>query len=235
MSEQEPKRLLESSDGELRSLLEAGKSERPDEAQLLALAAKIGIAGGLGGAGGAGGAGAAGAKAATAAAVKISLATKIGIGLALATAVGVGTVVATRPTAPPETSTDVHVSLVEQPAPSGLASVDPPLVHDPLPSATPSSAKAAPSTPPMDPEGDLKLVMAAQDALRSDPARALALCNEHAKKYPNGNVAQEREVIAIEALVKTGQKPAARARAARFRTAYPGSGHLPRITTILGE
>ncbi|MBX3193412.1 MAG: hypothetical protein KF819_40900, partial [Labilithrix sp.] len=57
----DPKRMLEASRGELRALLEAGKSEVPSDRQMMMLAAKIGILGGLGGAGAAGAAGAGGA------------------------------------------------------------------------------------------------------------------------------------------------------------------------------
>lgn len=235
MNEREPKRLLDSLEGgELRSLLEAGKSERPDDRQLLALAAKIGIAGGLGGAGGAGAAGTA-VKATAGAAAKVTLAMKIGAAVAVATAVGVGAVVVTRPNVPAPPPADTHVALVAPP-PSIAASAPPPLVRDPLPSATTSIAtKPSANALPADPEGEVKLLGAAQDALRSDPAKALALCNEHAKKYPGGNVAQEREVIAIEALMKMGNRPAAKARADRFNAAYPGSSHARRIATILGE
>ncbi len=235
MSEEEPKRLLESLEGgELRSLLEAGKSERPDDRQLLALAAKIGAAGGLGGAGGAAAGTATAAKATAGAAVKVTLAMKIGAAVALASAVGVGAVVVTRPNPGPPPA-DTHVALVAPPPSIGL-SAPPPLVRDPLPSATTSAtAKPASTIAPADPEGEVKLLASAQDALRSDPARALALCNEHARKYPGGNVAQEREVIAIEALMKMGNRPAAKARADRFNAAYPGSSHARRIARILGE
>ena len=62
MSEHDPKRLRDGASA-LSSLLEAGRNEVPSDRQMLMLAAKIGVLGGLGGAGaaGAGGAGAGGA------------------------------------------------------------------------------------------------------------------------------------------------------------------------------
>ena len=42
----------------------------------------------------------------------------------------------------------------------------------------------------------------AQDTLGSDPAGALALCGAHAQHFPRSSFAQEREVIAIDALVR---------------------------------
>jgi outer membrane protein assembly factor BamD (BamD/ComL family) len=80
----------------------------------------------------------------------------------------------------------------------------------------------------------VKLLERAQDALKTRPDEALALCNEHAKSYPNGMLAQEREVIAIEALVKMGRTAEAKSRADRFRARFPGSSHMRRIDTIVG-
>jgi hypothetical protein len=79
------------------------------------------------------------------------------------------------------------------------------------------------------------LLQDAQDALRSDPARALALANQHAQRAPRGALAQEREVIAIEALVKLGRRGEARQRAARFEAAYPNSAQNRRVHLLVGE
>lgn len=228
MSEEEPKRLFDSLEGgELKSLLEAGKSEQPNEKQLLALAAKIGAAGGLVGASSA----AAGAKAAAGAAAKVSLAIKIGAAVAVATTVGVGAIVISKPNVSPPPPADTHVTLVAPP-PSAPASAPPPLVHEDLPAP---SASTKPKPVAADPAGEVPLLQSAQDALASDPAKALALCNEHARKFPNGTVAQEREVIAIDALLRLGNRPAAKARANRFNASYPGSPHARRIAKLLGE
>jgi hypothetical protein len=48
-------------------------------------------------------------------------------------------------------------------------------------------------------------------------------------------LAQEREVIAIDALVRLGRRGEADARARRFVGAYPGSPDVQRVETILGE
>ncbi|MDB5218419.1 MAG: Translation initiation factor 2, partial [Myxococcaceae bacterium] len=86
------------------------------------------------------------------------------------------------------------------------------------------------------PEAEVKLVQRAQDALRgARPAEALALCNDHAKRFPNGMVTQECEVIAVEALVKTGRKDEARKRADRFKARFPGSASIRRLDVLLGD
>ena len=51
---------------------------------------------------------------------------------------------------------------------------------------------------------ELALLKRARVSVRSDPARALALTAEHAARFAAGTFAEEREVIAIEAL---GQLP----------------------------
>jgi outer membrane protein assembly factor BamD (BamD/ComL family) len=85
------------------------------------------------------------------------------------------------------------------------------------------------------PAEEVKLLERAQDALRSGRhAEALSLCNEHTKSFPNGMLAQEREVIAVEALVKTGRTAEAKARADAFKKRFPGSSHARRVDALVG-
>ena len=110
----------------------------------------------------------------------------------------------------------------------------------PLPTRS-APVRSAASSPPAEirdegPEAEVKLVQRAQDALRgSRPTEALALCNDHAKRFPNGMVTQECEVIAVEALVKTGKKDEARRRADRFKARFPGSASIRRLDVLLGD
>lgn len=92
----------------------------------------------------------------------------------------------------------------------------------------------APATPAPAPESEVKTLGRAQDALRSDPGLALSICDDHAKRFPNGLLPQEREVIAIDALTRLGKMDAARARARLFRAAHPSSSHLGRIEVLVG-
>ena len=73
------------------------------------------------------------------------------------------------------------------------------------------------------------LLDGARAALGTDPRRALALTQEHAKRFPHGALIQEREVIAIDALSRLGQTDAARRRASDFERRYPGSAHQPKV------
>lgn len=85
---------------------------------------------------------------------------------------------------------------------------------------------------PQDPMLELQLLDQASRALASDPARALALTERHARLFPHSQLNQERELIAIEALVYSGAEQTARRRIARFLTAYPGSSHAPRVRAL---
>jgi hypothetical protein len=52
---------------------------------------------------------------------------------------------------------------------------------------------------------------------------ALAACAEHAKRFPSGQLVEERESVAIRALVVLGRKDQAIARATEFRAHFPDS------------
>jgi len=101
-----------------------------------------------------------------------------------------------------------------------------PSAPEPAPAASASSASRGPRGP-----SEAALLEAARAALGSNPARALALTREHARRYPRGILAQEREVIAIEALRRSGQSRAAHERASEFQREFPGSPHRRTVDT----
>lgn len=76
---------------------------------------------------------------------------------------------------------------------------------------------------------EAELLERAQAALATRPRDALALTREHERRFPRGLLAQEREIIAIEALSRLGQKRAADTKAAEFEARYRGSVHQPRL------
>jgi hypothetical protein len=84
-------------------------------------------------------------------------------------------------------------------------------------------------------ETEVMLLKRAQQALASDPAQALALSKVHEKRFAGGLLEQEREVIAIEALLRLGQTAAALARAEQFHERYPGSAHARRLKALFSE
>lgn len=76
---------------------------------------------------------------------------------------------------------------------------------------------------------EFELIRAARAALPTDPARALALARVHEKKFPNGVLVQEREVIVISALKKLGKTGEADSRADDFKKSHPDSAHNPKF------
>ena len=113
------------------------------------------------------------------------------------------------------------------PEPESTASA---VAADPLEAAPASAAPVAQVPAPS--EG--ALLLRARQQLASDPASALALTEEAGRRFPDGALAPEREVLAIESLARLGRLPAARARLTAFRAAYPGSPHLARLASLVG-
>jgi hypothetical protein len=92
------------------------------------------------------------------------------------------------------------------------------------PELAPSVTAEAPAKPVIaQPVSEAELLEQARSALKSDPARALARANEHARRFPRGVLVQEREVIAIKALRQLGRAADADKRADAFSKAFPGS------------
>jgi hypothetical protein len=56
-----------------------------------------------------------------------------------------------------------------------------------------------------------------------DPTHALAAIERHVREFPNGELSEEREALAVKALVMAGRYDAARARGAAFHTRWPRS------------
>jgi hypothetical protein len=105
------------------------------------------------------------------------------------------------------------------------------------PEVVPSEETGLPATPPATrgPEpraagpSEAGLLDQARAELERNPRRALALTEEHRRRFPSGTLAQEREVIAIEALSRMGQTTEARSRGTDFERRYPDSAHRQKV------
>lgn len=80
---------------------------------------------------------------------------------------------------------------------------------------------------------ELALLQRARRILLKDPARALTLAEQHARDYPRGVIAEERELLAVQALLATDQRAAAERRARRFERVHPSSVHAHRMHVLL--
>ena len=82
---------------------------------------------------------------------------------------------------------------------------------------------------------ELELLRRAQEALPSDGRAALLLVQEHERAYPHGLLEQERELLAIAALLSLDRVETAQLRAQDFRRTFPYSVHLRRLDRMLAR
>ncbi|WP_433926358.1 tol-pal system YbgF family protein [Sorangium cellulosum] len=105
-----------------------------------------------------------------------------------------------------------------------------------------SAAPGAPAPPPARPAalardellreaGRLAEIRA---ALARSPEAPLSLLDEHRAEFPEGRLAPDREIIAIDALVRRGRADQARARAEAFLARFPASPHAERVRRLTG-
>ncbi len=141
------------------------------------------------------------------------------------------------PAEPPASTAVTHVKT----AATTTAPVTAPAALPAAPPATdvpPAAVVVAESPPPAQAppgESELALLDRARTRVGSDPAGAMRALDEHRARFPNGTFAQEREVLAIETLIRLGRRPEAKARADAFGRAFPTSAHRRRIAVLLGE
>jgi hypothetical protein len=132
------------------------------------------------------------------------------------------------------------------PAPRGEVEVAPP-EPAPLPRATPkvllhsiraqtppSHREAAPTQASSTLTEQVALLDAARSAVLAGAfSEALRLADRYRAQFPNGELAPEAEVVAIEALTLRGQRQPALERAARFLARYPGDPHTARVKWLV--
>ena len=95
-----------------------------------------------------------------------------------------------------------------------------------------SSSSSSSSEIEAETETEVHLLQRAQSALGASAASALALTDEHARRFPGGALAQEREFIAVSALLSLGRTADAKGRAARLLERFPGSAYRGRLESL---
>ncbi|WP_438021983.1 hypothetical protein [Sorangium sp. So ce233] len=70
--------------------------------------------------------------------------------------------------------------------------------------------------------------------LARSPEASLSLLDEHRAEFPGGRLAAERDLIAIDALVRRGRADLARTRAEAFLARFPTSPHAERVRRLTG-
>ena len=139
--------------------------------------------------------------------------------------------------APKETNVPEPAVRHDAPVPA-LDPAPAPLLEKPRPAlhTRPKRASApVPASPRVDPVLELALLTKARRVLTVQPHTALEIAAEHERDYPQGLLTEEREVIAIEALVKLGRRAQAAQRAQRFLARFPGSAQRARLDQLLRD
>ncbi|HEY4157894.1 MAG TPA: hypothetical protein VGM29_07345 [Polyangiaceae bacterium] len=116
------------------------------------------------------------------------------------------------------------------------------------PSAAPTSPAPNPSAPALASTArgafsggsrfaaEQTLLDAARAALtQGEPERSMRLLESHAARFPNGVLSEEREALAIRALVATSRYGEAELRADGFQRRYPNSLFAPTVSAAIAK
>jgi len=127
--------------------------------------------------------------------------------------------------APPATP-QLEPAACAAPAAPPLASLVPP-----QPSVEPSAAHTEPLITARESyAAELGLLQRAQAAYADHNfATTLLIVSEHARRFPKGRLAEEREALHVKALVGAGREEEARRAASGFAARFPRSALLPRL------
>ena len=126
---------------------------------------------------------------------------------------------------------------------TALATVEPPppppaLTPPPAPAPSPAIATALTTetaSAPSSLDAEIALVRDARAALRGgDAARALALLDEHTRRFSRGALAEDCDAERIYALCALGRSGEARSFASRFLTSHPASPHGASVRASCG-
>ena len=79
------------------------------------------------------------------------------------------------------------------------------------------------------------LLRRARGLLARAPNEALSLTQEHLARFSTGELGEERERIAMEALLLLGRRPEAHARRERFLQEHSSSVHKPSLERLLSD
>jgi hypothetical protein len=113
------------------------------------------------------------------------------------------------------------------PVPAASAPPEAPSATEPAPSVAATTTATAAARPPAaasDFSAERSLLERARSALaRSDGTAAMAAIDEHQRRFPSGSLAEEREALAVRALLASGKRAEAERRAAAFGKRYPNS------------
>jgi hypothetical protein len=114
----------------------------------------------------------------------------------------------------------------------------PPIPYAPIETDLPPAPEQAPGQPASSSQAgaaraELRLLRQARAAVaREDHAAALPFIAEHARRFKNGRLAEEREALRVKALAGAGRLDEAQLAAAAFRARFSHSVLLPVVSQL---
>jgi hypothetical protein len=145
----------------------------------------------------------------------------------------------------PAPSAPAPTAATETPAvaltiPPTVAPTVAPTPRDQAPSAKPRLPAPTVSAPPAQPEMDpltreAAMLERARASLDRDPRASLAELDACAARFPSGTLRMERELLAVDALMRVGSRDEARRRGEALVAAARGSIYEPRVRSMLDE
>ena len=82
---------------------------------------------------------------------------------------------------------------------------------------------------------EIALLEQARQQLTANPTLALQVLHTHESQFPGGELRIERELLIVDALVRTGNRPAAEARAHALEAQAPRSLYGERLKRLLAS
>ena len=79
------------------------------------------------------------------------------------------------------------------------------------------------------------LIARARATSVSNPGASLGAIDEHARRFPHGELAPEREYVRLGLLRRLGRHDEARARGQSYLGRYPSSPYVPAVKNMLAE
>ncbi len=163
---------------------------------------------------------------------------------ALGTATGAGLHAALSGERPPPVAPAPPSAVAQQPPPPPVEPPSPPQPGvEPIPLKVPRVAQPEPAkmtanklSPATALAAEHALVERSRNALaRREAQLALDALSRHGREFPNGQLAEERDALWVQALVLAGQGAQARDKAAEFKRKHPASMLQPAVDAVLEQ
>jgi hypothetical protein len=133
-----------------------------------------------------------------------------------------------KPLAKPEAATQPEPS-AEPPAAAPEPS---PEASEPEPAVTPEPSRPAAAPEPDALAAEVRWLEQARALLTNDPGSALRRASEHKARFPDGSLVAERELIAVEALLRLGRRTEAERRGEALQERFPGTLYRERLKSL---